>query len=177
MIQFMRFRNVFHLTLLVVLLLSAAGCENKSSQETSASLTDDDFVILASLAEGETGLGQTAVEIIPVPKISSQRFHDMDREAATSMPAAAALEAMENEALVVTPPTGEDLTFEEKVQISLRNAGFYEGEIDGRVGSQTRSSIKAFQRVNGLKEDGMTGPSTWAKLREYYSPDFGSSVE
>ena len=170
MIQFMRFRNVFHLTLLVVLLLSAAGCENKSSQETSASLTDDDFVILASLAEGETGLGQTAVEIIPVPKISSQGFR-------TSMPAAAALEAMENEALVVTPPTGEDLTFEEKVQISLRNAGFYEGEIDGRVGSQTRSSIKAFQRVNGLKEDGMTGPSTWAKLREYYSPDFGSSVE
>ena len=126
MIQFMRFRNVFHLTLLVVLLLSAAGCENKSSQETSASLTDDDFVILASLAEGETGLGQTAVEIIPVPKISSQGFR-------TSMPAAAALEAMENEALVVTPPTGEDLTFEEKVQISLRNAGFYEGEIDGRA--------------------------------------------
>jgi len=53
------------------------------------------------------------------------------------------------------------------VQMALRNAGFYRGEIDGKAGSQTRSSIKKFQQANNLTVDGIIGKKTWSKLKEY----------
>ena len=53
------------------------------------------------------------------------------------------------------------------IQSALKNAGFYPGEIDGKMGAVTREAIKEFQRVNGLKDDGVVGKQTWAKLSAY----------
>ncbi len=38
----------------------------------------------------------------------------------------------------------------ENVQIALRDAGYYNGAIDGLIGPQTRAALGAFQRDNGL---------------------------
>jgi putative peptidoglycan binding protein len=38
----------------------------------------------------------------------------------------------------------------ENVQIALRDAGYYNGAIDGLIGPQTRAALRAFQRDNGL---------------------------
>ena len=65
----------------------------------------------------------------------------------------------------------ETVTFEQCVQIALKNAGFYNGAIDGRVGSTTETSIRKFQRQNSLKEDGKVGPKTWAKLEPFLNKD------
>ena len=35
---------------------------------------------------------------------------------------------------------------------------------DGLAGPGTDSAIKAFQKKNGLKDDGVVGPKTWATL-------------
>lgn len=43
---------------------------------------------------------------------------------------------------------------------------FLNGEkpVDGIFGSKTEAAVKAFQRDNGLKADGIVGPKTWAAL-------------
>lgn len=55
------------------------------------------------------------------------------------------------------------------IQQALNNAGFYQGSVDGKLGPQTRSAIREFQRVHGLKDDGVVGKQTWAKLQPYLS--------
>ena len=53
------------------------------------------------------------------------------------------------------------------IQEALKNAGFYQGAVDGKWGPKTREAVKEFQRVHGLKDDGVVGRHTWAKLQTY----------
>ena len=53
------------------------------------------------------------------------------------------------------------------IQTCLKNAGFYTGKIDGKMGAQTREAIKAFQKANNLHADGKVGGQTWAALKDY----------
>lgn len=39
--------------------------------------------------------------------------------------------------------------------------------VDGNFGKQTTAWVKEFQQRTGLKQDGIVGPATWAKLRYY----------
>ena len=54
-----------------------------------------------------------------------------------------------------------------EIQQALKNAGFYQGPIDGKIGPLTREAIQKFQEVNGLKVDGVVGKHTWEKLSLY----------
>ena len=45
-------------------------------------------------------------------------------------------------------------------QEHLSNLGYYTGEADGVMGSQTKAAIKRFQRDHGLKADGALGKKT-----------------
>ena len=53
------------------------------------------------------------------------------------------------------------------IQQALKNAGLYEGKVDGISGPMTREAVESFQSQNGLKSDGKVGPMTWQKLKEY----------
>ena len=54
-----------------------------------------------------------------------------------------------------------------EIQICLKNAGFYNGNIDGVKGKNTKKAIKEFQKANGLKADGVVGAKTWEALSRY----------
>ena len=54
-----------------------------------------------------------------------------------------------------------------EIQQALKNAGFYQGALDGKLGPMTREAIRQFQQVNGLKVDGVVGRQTWEKLSAY----------
>ncbi len=56
-----------------------------------------------------------------------------------------------------------------QVQEALKKAGYYEGEIDGKFGAQTKAAVKKFQEAEGLKVDGIAGPATKEKLLKYIS--------
>ena len=58
---------------------------------------------------------------------------------------------------------GEDVRSAQRMLIAL---GYDAGATgaDGLYGSATRAAAAAFQRANGLKEDGMIGPATWQML-------------
>ncbi len=51
------------------------------------------------------------------------------------------------------------------VQKALERAGLDPGPVDGRLGKRTKSALKAFQRRNNLRADGIVGEKTWALLQ------------
>lgn len=54
-----------------------------------------------------------------------------------------------------------------QIQIALKKAGFYRGEIDSKIGPKTKKAIIDFQRSKRLKPDGVVGLKTWEELSKY----------
>ncbi len=50
------------------------------------------------------------------------------------------------------------------IQDKLKRWGYYDGEVDGVFGSQTRAAVVKFQRKNGLAADGVVGANTLRAL-------------
>ena len=61
-----------------------------------------------------------------------------------------------------------------EIQQALKNAGFYQGKIDGKMGPMTRQAVQEFQKINGLTPDGVIGKKTWAKLGAYADASLGN---
>jgi len=53
------------------------------------------------------------------------------------------------------------------LQRALKNAGYYQGTIDGKIGLRTKKAIRNFQRDQGLVTDGICGRQTWARLKSF----------
>jgi len=68
------------------------------------------------------------------------------------------------------PPSGPYRPTAIEIQTALKNAGFYTGNIDGKIGPQTKKAIEEFQKAKGLKADGKIGTKTWAALSTYLNP-------
>jgi murein L,D-transpeptidase YcbB/YkuD len=56
-----------------------------------------------------------------------------------------------------------------QIQRALKNAGFYKGEIDGKIQSKTKEAIMRFQKAHSLKADGIMGKRTSIELNKYLS--------
>ena len=67
---------------------------------------------------------------------------------------------------VYRTPSGFELPAK-SVQEALKNAGYYSGPVDGKIGSGTKSAVEAFQRDHSLTADGVVGRQTWDKLKVY----------
>jgi len=57
------------------------------------------------------------------------------------------------------------------IQLALKNANFYTGPIDGKIGKNTKKAIREFQKANGLKADGKVGPKTKELLLQYLTQE------
>ena len=62
------------------------------------------------------------------------------------------------------------------VQRRLAELKYYIGAIDGRAGGATRSSVMAFQKVQGLPADGSVGAATLAALKSPKKPVLRASA-
>ncbi len=70
---------------------------------------------------------------------------------------------------ITLPPQGPYKPTNEEIQTALKNAGYYEGDIDGKIGPKSKKAIEAFQAANNLKVDGKVGPKTWSLLSVHLS--------
>lgn len=52
-----------------------------------------------------------------------------------------------------------------ELQKRLQRLGYYDGKIDGNIGSGSREAIMAFQKRNGMKQDGFPSKAVLDKLR------------
>lgn len=50
------------------------------------------------------------------------------------------------------------------LQAYLKSKGYYTGKVDGIAGSLTEKAIKAFQKANGIGQDGICGTKTWGAI-------------
>ena len=62
--------------------------------------------------------------------------------------------------------TAETMT-KKQIQEALKNAGYYDGNVDGKIGPRTKTAIKEFQADNDLVSDGVAGRKTKEKLLKY----------
>lgn len=53
------------------------------------------------------------------------------------------------------------------IQTALKNAGYYQSIVDGKMGRKTRKAVRDFQKANNLPVDGQVGKNTWLVLKEY----------
>ena len=65
------------------------------------------------------------------------------------------------------PPQGPYKPTGIEIQTALKNAGFYAGNIDGKIGPKSKKAIEDFQKANNLKVDGKVGPKTWEAMSRY----------
>ena len=56
---------------------------------------------------------------------------------------------------------------DKQIQTALKNAGYYNGTIDGKLGKKTRRAVREFQKANKLSPDGKVGKKTWDVLKVY----------
>lgn len=54
-----------------------------------------------------------------------------------------------------------------QIQSALKKANFFKGEIDGKIGPQTKRAIKVFQKSKDLNPDGVVGQKTWEELNKF----------
>ena len=71
--------------------------------------------------------------------------------------------------LMPLPPQGPYKPTGIEIQTALKNAGFYTGNVDGKLGPKSKKAIEAFQSANGLKADGKVGAKTWELLSKHLS--------
>ncbi len=133
------------------LALVTVGCKKKTDDVNLATNTGFDSLQTEELAQlpqagGASTNQQTAIEVLPIE----------------TSPVTQAVSA-------TGVPSAEGLSYQQKIQTALKNAGLYNGAIDGKIGPGTRKAIESFQKDHNLKVDGKVGPKTWLALEPYFT--------
>ena len=136
------------LVALVLLPLAIIGCKGKV-EKTQAPES-------AAMPEATTpSTGDTLATPEPAQTVATE----------TIPPSAAPQSAVEKPAPQVASQDKDSRN--KDIQTALKNAGFYAGSVDGKLGPKTKKAIEEFQKSKGLKADGKVGPKTWAELEKY----------
>ena len=145
---------------MLAVVLAFSGCTKKTAEQASISGTGFDSLStedLAQLPQAGTATQQAGVEVLPV------ETSPVTQSLATSQ------SALAQAGSTAMQTVSDALNHEQKIQTALKNAGFYTGNIDGKIGPGSKKAIAAFQQSKGLKADGKVGPRTWAALEAYLS--------
>lgn len=142
-------KNFFRYAFLpAILLLTATGCAQNATQQRLNSL--------------EAQMGVMTDEIARLDQALQEQ-----RAGSAQVPGTTAGPVSENTAIYKTP-SGFELPSAD-IQKALKGAGYYKGDVDGKIGPSTKDALKSFQQDNGLQPDGVCGRRTWDKLKVYLS--------
>ena len=138
-------------------------------------------VVLFCLAAGcaqqpqtNAGIPKTTSSIPSLPNVKSEVVIVAPPITAPAIPAKPMTQTPElkkEAAVLAAAPLIDPLTKNKSIQLALRNANFYTGQIDGKIGPLTKSAIRQFQTAKSLTADGIVGPRTWTELKRYLPED------
>jgi murein L,D-transpeptidase YcbB/YkuD len=161
-------RRRISLVLFSAAALGFAGCTSGTSPKTAASSST-----IATIASTVTAAGSTT-STVPIagattsaPTTPYAPGQTATTVGATKSTTAAAATTVAGR--VVTKPSdnvhlGDTGPGVKTIQMALVAHG-YKVSIDSRFGAQTAQAVKDFQKKSGVKQDGIVGPITWAKLQ------------
>ena len=160
-------RKTIHLGLFTLLgmLLMFTGCATKKTKKDINTLQAQ----VGTITDELTRLDQSLQETRSAIQTEQNRVNELEAQLHQSK---GRLKTLREEESVIQgmyrTPSGFELP-SVNIQKALKNAGYYKGDLDGKIGSGSREAIKAFQRDNGLGADGVVGRRTWDKLKTYLS--------
>lgn len=117
--------------------------------------------------ESDIGLLDQRVTQLERASLTGASSASWSNEATTASAAPAVTPAITVQPQASSPSAPSLKPTKKEIQQALKNAGFYQGPVDGKIGPQTREAVRQFQQVNGLKVDGVVGKQTWTKLSAY----------
>jgi hypothetical protein len=167
--QMRKYQTKYFYSLFVAfLLLGLVGCGSGEKKINVTYVDEMDSEQVADLNK-QDGSAYARIEILsdypdsakPLDYQDNPQFNDPEFDGPTRR-----AEDVPNQDI---PVVETKVSFEQKVQIALRSAGYYGSKIDGKIGSATRKAIKSFQTANDLKADGLVGTQTWDKLKPFYA--------
>lgn len=144
------------ISFLAVLFVGTTGCARQKKVSRMNTLESQIGVITEELAR----LDQSVQEIRGVIQAQPAGQQGISAPFAPSSSSAASP--------IYRTPSGFELP-SINIQTALKNAGYYRGNVDGKIGPQTKEAVRAFQRDNDLEADGVVGRRTWDKLKVYLS--------
>jgi peptidoglycan hydrolase-like protein with peptidoglycan-binding domain len=153
--------NSFPIMMLMCAIVSAglfSAC-GRSSDRQSTAFPDTDLEAYGDAADRE-GSAMATFEV--VPDVAGATIKQPPSGAVADRRTSPELRSAD-----ATPSRGI-VPFEMRIQNALKNAGYYDGPIDGHIYDDTREAIKSFQSNNTLKVDGIVGRRTWQVLKKYY---------
>ncbi len=137
-----------------------SGCQKKSVQE-EASIPVEEAVDAALTESQEIAQSDEMAAVMDQSASYAQTNQDVQGAVGQSVDAAVTMASGLAETVASAIPSAQE------IQAALKNAGFYEGAIDGNIGPKTKQAIKDFQFKNNLVVDGKVGSKTWRKLSSY----------
>jgi peptidoglycan hydrolase-like protein with peptidoglycan-binding domain len=143
-------KNLVLVLVVVFALTTFIGCNKKKKDDASADLN-----------------GVTTENVVSVTDSSAQNA-DMTNSVPVVVENTAASTTDVSEPAMAPGPV--DVTAKptpKQIQQALKNAGIYDGKVDGNIGPKTKKAIEAFQSQNGLKADGKVGRKTWKAMSVY----------
>ncbi|MFA6130411.1 MAG: peptidoglycan-binding domain-containing protein [Candidatus Omnitrophota bacterium] len=133
-------------TFIVLMLAALSGCAKKQEAEDLQPITLESLNVANNPAQSMPDL-KTQEANLPVAQVATTPAKE----------------------LMPLPPQGPYKPTGIEIQTALKNAGFYAGNIDGKIGPKSKKAIEDFQSANGLKADGKVGAKTWEALAKYLS--------
>jgi len=152
-------RNYAVVAVVLLMVISLLGCGKK--KETLESMQEPMSIDAISAMGTDQQAPVAQAEVMPAPPSNPN--------------ASVAVTSAPQPRLEPLPPQGPYKPSPKDIQAALKNAGFYAGEVDGKVGPMTKKAIEDFQKAKGLKADGKVGPKTWEVLSAYLAVSSKSS--
>ena len=146
------------LLFVVTFAIGSTGCAGKKRQKQINALNAQVGVITDELVRIDQGLQDVRSGVQTTQNTQSA----VVTSARTPSGASVAIGS------VYRTPSGFELP-SISIQQALKNAGYYKGSLDGKIGSTTKQAVKSFQNDHGLTSDGVVGRQTWSKLKVYLS--------
>jgi peptidoglycan hydrolase-like protein with peptidoglycan-binding domain len=142
-----------------VVALGLVGCTSGNSPKTTTTSS--------TIATSVPPAGTTSTVPVAGTTTSSTSVPPAPGQTATTSHGASASTTVAGR--VVSKPSdnvrlGDSGSGVQQIQTALVAHG-YQVAVDGKFGPQTAQAVKAFQQKNGLTQDGVVGPITWAKLQ------------